>query len=244
MKQTLGALVLLAVFVAAVACFAPATLVDRELAARTGGQLRLADASGTMWRGRGALVPSNGRWSIPVAWKLDPLALVARVVDAELTDGASGRLRITTDSATFMNVRAAAPARVLGTFPGGERTRIGGELGLRADQLTLAADRGGGSVALEWRNARVGVPGFPTVDLGTVTGTLAARGIALAGPVTSRDGEVAVTGDLSLQPQRIDATLRLQPSAGADRELRDALARVGPADASGAVVVRVQRDLR
>lgn len=244
MKRLLGTVVVLAVLVVALACFAPATLVDRELASRTAGQLRLADANGTVWRGQGALVPSNASWRIPVAWRLDPLPLAAQVVDVELTDGASGRIRLAADGVALANVRAAAPARLLGAFPGGERIGLGGEVVLRADQLTLGSDRSGGSAALEWRNARVAVPGFTVVDLGTVSAALVARGVALAGPVTSRDGEVAVTGDLTLQPQRIDATLRLQPGAGAGRELRDALARLGPADAGGAVAVRVQRDLK
>ena len=44
-----------ALLVAAFAAFAPATLVDRRVAAATGGKLRVVDAEGTVWTGRGAL---------------------------------------------------------------------------------------------------------------------------------------------------------------------------------------------
>ena len=58
---------------AAVALFAPATLLDARLNAATGGQLRLADATGSAWNGRGLVTNAQRTWSIPVGWKVDPL---------------------------------------------------------------------------------------------------------------------------------------------------------------------------
>src|SRR6478735_4670748 len=69
-------LLVLVLLVAAFAMEAPATLLDRRIDGASGGVLRLADARGTVWAGRGTLADARGRWRLPLGWRADPLALL------------------------------------------------------------------------------------------------------------------------------------------------------------------------
>ena len=61
--------------VAAVAAFAPAALLGTRLDAATQGQLRLANAEGSIWDGRGLVTNAQRTWSLPIAWKVAPLKI-------------------------------------------------------------------------------------------------------------------------------------------------------------------------
>jgi hypothetical protein len=60
----------------AAAAFAPATLLDMRLDSATQGQLRLANAEGSVWNGRGLVTNAQRTWSLPIAWKVAPLEFV------------------------------------------------------------------------------------------------------------------------------------------------------------------------
>ena len=64
-----------AMLLLAIAAFAPASLLDRRIAAATGGKVRLVDATGTVWNGRGALANAAGTWRAPIAWTVAWAAL-------------------------------------------------------------------------------------------------------------------------------------------------------------------------
>ena len=57
---------ILAIFVAAVAVLAPASLVETPLAARTQNRLRLSESAGFWWKGRGTLALADGSARLPV----------------------------------------------------------------------------------------------------------------------------------------------------------------------------------
>ena len=57
----------LLLLVIAVAAFAPARLVDLQLAQASDGRLRLADAAGTVWRGDGIVTDARGALRLPVS---------------------------------------------------------------------------------------------------------------------------------------------------------------------------------
>src|SRR6185295_15861502 len=56
------------------AWLAPAALMDSRIARATRGALRLGDAEGTLWRGRGVIAAANAR--IPIAWDMELRPLV------------------------------------------------------------------------------------------------------------------------------------------------------------------------
>ena len=64
-----------ALLLLAIAAFAPASLLDRRIAVATGGKVRLVDATGTVWNGRGALASEAGTWRAPIAWTVAWTAL-------------------------------------------------------------------------------------------------------------------------------------------------------------------------
>src|SRR5262245_44443627 len=82
--------VALALLVAAFVALAPATLADVRVAAASGGRLRLADTTGTVWRGSGTLTDAQGLWRIPLRWRVSPPGALRGVADVELEP--SGRI--------------------------------------------------------------------------------------------------------------------------------------------------------
>ena len=249
MKRWAVVVATLFVFVASIAILAPATLVDDQIASRANGNLRVGDAQGTIWRGRGVLAPPDGRWRIPLSWRLGPLPLLRQELDVDLIAepgdrSPRGRIQLAAERVTIGNLDANIPAQLLRALPGSERLGIGGEIAVRTDGLTLARNGSTGGATAEWRNARLVPPGMPAIELGSVTAALTVRGNALAGPVTSRGGQVAVSGNLSLDAGQVSVDLRLEPTPGATARTRESVAALGPPDPSGAVLLRVQRSFR
>lgn len=64
-------LAILAIFVAAVAVLAPASLVEAPLAARTQNRVRLSESTGFWWKGRGTLALGDGSARLPIAWRME-----------------------------------------------------------------------------------------------------------------------------------------------------------------------------
>lgn len=234
------------IVVAALAAFAPASLVDARVASATGGQVRIAEAEGTLWRGRGLLAASDGRWRIPVAWRVDIASLPRGVASIELgsedVTEVRGNATVLRDRVVVESLDAELPASMLGAMDPAASVFTGGELKLRARSLALDSQRRG-TIDADWSGARVQA-GALRVDLGTVTMRLAAQGATISGPVASKGGDVAVEGTLVLLDERLDANLRLTPTATASAELRNALASLGPADGRGTVALRIARTLR
>ena len=75
---------------AAAAAFAPAVLLDRRLEAETQGQLRLANAEGSIWNGRGLVTNAQRTWSLPIAWKIAPLEIARGSFAIALLGGPNG----------------------------------------------------------------------------------------------------------------------------------------------------------
>ena len=240
----------LLVVAATIAVFAPASLVDARVASISRGTLRIADAQGTLWRGHGVLTPPDGRWRVPVEWTLRPLPLLGGATSIELTvpegaaQGVRGRIELRASRALADSLVVRVPATAVTSMSGPSALQPGGDLELSSDALELAPTGSSGSVAAHWRNARLVGAGLPVLDFGTLTAKLTMRGNALAGPVTSQGGMVLVSGNVSVGAERIAADLRLLPDASAPPELHKALATFGPVDASGAILVRVDRSTR
>jgi hypothetical protein len=246
LAAVIGFLLLL---VAAAAALAPATLADSQLARASGGALRIADARGTLWRGRGRLTPADAQWQVALHWRLSPLALAQGRVVATLGDAgtpaydASGVAQLEGSRIALDGVTARLPAAVA-NVDGSPATVAGGEITLRALRLVATDTTFDGSVSAEWRNARIAAHGQPLVWLGTVTANLSGRGDALSGPVNARGGDVEVEGTLVLRAGRASVDLRVKPHPDAPQPIREALSRLGGADAGGAIALRFDQPLR
>ena len=235
-------------FVAAIAGFAPATLVDARVATLSEGQLRIADARGTVWNGRGVLTDARGAWQMPLTWRLSPLALARGVVEVELAPVAgtmpTGLIRIDGGGVSLARFSAEIPAQALAALlPAREAIALGGTIALSMPAFSFAGTRGSGTIAANWRHARVRTGGR-ALDLGAVNLALAAQDTRLSGRIGNSGGDVRLDGTATIAANSltIDGTLTPAPDAPAD--VARLLAALGPADGNGAVRVAYRGNLR
>ena len=158
--------------------------------------------------------------------------------------GLRGRVEFRSNRAVADALIARVPATVVASKSGPLAIQAGGDIDLRIDALALAPSGSSGGVSAQWRNARMVGAGLPVLDLGTLIAKLTVRGNALAGPVLNQGGAVRISGDVSIGADRVNADLRLQADASATPAVRTALEALGPADANGAVALRVDQSTR
>ena len=83
------------------------------------GRLRLADAAGTVWNGRGVLTDSAGTWRIPLGWTISKADMLrgTRAVSVQPVDGASspsGTVEVVDDGVRVRSLRVEIPAQAQG----------------------------------------------------------------------------------------------------------------------------------
>lgn len=250
MRRAVAAFLGLLVIAAAIAAFAPASLVDARLASISDGAFRVSEAQGTLWRGQGVMTSPDGHWRVPVAWTLHPLPMLSGVTSITLgmpegaAHGVSGSLELRSNRAVAESLIARMPASLVASKSSPLAVKAGGDVDLRIDALALAPSGSSGGVSAQWRNARIAGAGWPVLELGTLNAKLTVRGNALAGPVSNQGGAVRISGDVSIGADRINADLRLHGDANATPAVRRALEALGPADANGAVALRVDQSTR
>ena len=112
---------LLAAYVLFLVVLAPATLLDAGLRHATDGRLRLAQAHGTLWSGRGRLeivnAAATGSVGKELAWTLQPRGLWGGRLDYEVAiDHATSRfpLHLSLRGIELANVDFSLPASALG----------------------------------------------------------------------------------------------------------------------------------
>ena len=250
MKALAFAGVAILVLLAAVVVFAPASLVDSRLNAMTDGQVRLAATEGTVWRGRGTVVMGDGVPRIPLAWQLDPWslargeALITLDAPADGVGPPRGRITLSVGRANVERLEFSVPAAAIAArilLPG---LQAGGVVAVTAEDLAIAGAVERGKLRLDWRGARLAAEGQSTMDLGTVAATLAARGGALAGPLTARGGTIRIDGEMAVAPGGVRLAARLVPEPTATAADRAVLAQLGTPAADGSVSINVARNLR
>ncbi|MFO1324807.1 MAG: type II secretion system protein N [Burkholderiales bacterium] len=234
---------------AALAAFAPATIVDRSLESRSEGRLRVADAAGTIWNGSGVLTDARNTWRVPLRWTIDARTLVSDTHVAALSpvDGAAaptGTIGVGRDSVTLRNLAFDLPAQALAAAltPRGVVT-LGGTVELRTNDFTWSDAGSAGSLALRWRDARLVAAGV-VADLGVVDLALAPQGNRLAGRIVNSGGEVRLDGTVTLGSDAASVDVTAAPTATASPSLARALAVVGTPDGSGAVRLGWRGSLR
>lgn len=187
-------LILLALF--------PATWLDHGLQRASGGNLMLAEAEGTVWRGSGvlqAILPRGEAVTLaPVQWRLAAGELLAGrahltvlsqqdnkpLLDAVLHPG----------GARIQAARLELPADLLGAYsPTLRQAELAGLLSFHAADLSIADGRIAGRAELLWRQAASGL---------TQVRPLGSYRIAFTGAGERLDFSLAtLQGDLNLSGQ-------------------------------------------
>jgi hypothetical protein len=240
LRKSLLVVAILAVIVAVFVARIPASWLGERVAAAGGNAIRFVAGEGTLWSGRGALASADGRWRVPVAWKVAPLALLRGELAVTLVpEGEAaprGTLRLTTSGATIEGLALRLPASAFESALGARvPLTLGGEIVIDAPEAGTAGMTPRGRMNLQWNGARIAIAGQPGVALGEVTGTLAARGDAFAGPVANIGGDVRIAGTVELAATRSAVDLALTPQPSAPPELARALAAFGTPAADGTV---------
>jgi general secretion pathway protein N len=227
-----------ALLVAALAIEAPATLLDGRVAALTDGRVRIAAASGRLWRGSGelTLLPDGSR--VPVSWRLDPLPLLRGEISGTLTAADANRpasFVVDSDRFSVHGFTIALPAAAVLHAAGvpaalaiAEGTFVLdiADFARRGDHLDARAE-------LRWQNATL-----PDMALGEVRIAAAGSGTEIPATLSNRGGEVDLSGSMMFSIRRtpqIDA--RITPRAGLPAErnkaIAAALSTIGRADGTG-----------
>ena len=233
----------LAVLLVAVIGFAPATWLDRALAARTQDRLRLFDAEGRWWDGRGFVATADGAARVGVAWRLNFAALLRGRLSVWLDRGSddalpTGAITARDGGIELRDLQLRVPARIVAAFaPPLQNLALGGDLFVQTSAFAWENAGLSGTLAAQWRRARV-VAGEAIVDLGTVALTTnPPRGGRLAGTIRNDGGDVAIDGSLAVDAGAIDVAMRLVPGPNASDALRQALPMLGVPDGSGGLSV-------
>lgn len=225
---------------AAVAAFAPATLVDRSIESRTDGKLRVADAAGTIWNGSGVLTDARNTWRVPLRWTIDARSLatdthVATLAPVAGASAPTGTIGVGRDTVTLRDLALDLPAQALAgaLTPRGVVT-LGGTVELRASEFTWRDAGSAGSLGIRWRDARLVAAGV-AADLGVVDLALAPQGNRLAGRIVNSGGDVRLDGTVTLGSDAASVDVTVAPTATASPNLSRALGVIGTPDGSGAV---------
>jgi len=233
----------LAVLLVAVIGFAPATWLDRSLAARTQDRLRLLDAEGPWWDGRGSVATADGAARVRVAWRLNFAALLRGRLSIMLGRAGdesqpSGLITAQDGGIELRDLQLRMPARIVAAFaPLLQNLALGGDVSVRTSAFAWERTGVSGTFAAQWRRARV-VAGETIVDLGTVALTTnPPRGGRLAGTIRNDGGDVAIEGSLAVEAGAIDVAMTLVPTASASDALRQALPMLGAPYGAGCVSV-------
>ena len=238
-------LIILAALAATVALFAvrlmPATLADARLASTTKGGVRLIDADGTLWSGRGVL--AAGATRIPVEWRIDAWPLVRRELHLHFVRGEGGAagspkgdVVIGRDSTALRDVEATVPAPFFTAAAGsGFASLAGGEVEINAALIEWTPPANRGEARLRWRRAWLAPPGtLEPIELGDMTAALSADGDRVAGPVSNAGGDLAVRGTVTLSAASgAQLSLVLTPRRADDGDLTRALSMLGRREGDG-----------
>jgi general secretion pathway protein N len=236
-----AAAVLLAI---ALAVMAPATLLDARIAALSGGRMRIANASGTLWKGSGELVLMPVGTRRPLSWRLDAWPLlrgdIRGVVAGDGQSGQEATIAYARDRFQLAGLDLSLPAESLLRAAAAARTPlgVGGNLVLHVDHLVQVPEALDAQLTVQWRDASVAAtPAGARISLGDVRLDLNGRGVELSGPIGNTGGDVEITGQVAVGAagaSKLDATVRPRVS---DREraemLAAALSALGTADGHG-----------
>lgn len=220
----------------------PAAIVAPRLAAATGGQVRLAGASGTAWNGSARVTVAMRGATLAldeVRWCLLPSRLAAGRLAFAL-EARLGDLRATMEAARSpfawrideLSANGSAAA-LASAFPLAATWQPAGTLAVAAPSLAWDGRNATGSATAEWRDASAALSDVRPLGSwraqATFEGPRATLALAtLKGPLRlSGNGTLAIPGRLAFSGEA-----RAEP--GRERELEALLNLLGPRRADGA----------
>lgn len=149
------------VYVLALLALAPASLIDAALRDASAGRLRVAEAQGSLWSGRGEIEVRDGRGdsalSRPLSWRLRPAALMlARLGFVVTLDGSSAPFPLTLSwsRAEVTDARFSLPASALANaLPKLGPFGLGGDVDVQISRVAITGDVVRGGASVQWRGA-------------------------------------------------------------------------------------------
>jgi hypothetical protein len=231
------------VLLAAVALFAPAALLDARLDSSTQGHLRLANATGTVWNGRGVVTDAQRTWSLPVGWKVDPLALLRgdRLLTLQAAEGGDlprGDIAWRDGTLTVNGVAFTLPAMAMnGMLAAADAMAVGGNVAFDAPRMSWSSNGGDGAATARWSGARL-AGNAGTLALGTVAVTMAPHNGRIQGRVENRGGDVRIDGEFAWGNSGLEVNATLVPLPSTPPAVIRALGALGTPDANGSVRVQ------
>jgi len=235
-----------------VVAFAPASLVDAAAARASLGRVRLADATGSIWRGAGRLViadPAAGDAQAAVAagfalpgaitWRLRPLPLLFGLVDASLAIDAMGEPVDISGNPTEMRVGAGRL-----DLPSVDLARLGSpwntirpSAALSLQWQSLAIRRGvlDGRVVAELRDAASAMT--PVRPLGSYRIVVNGDGRDVSLSLSTLSGPLRIAGDGNWERRRGLRFVAQAHAEGAERaRLQSLLSLIGKREGERTIV--------
>ncbi len=234
---------------AAAAAFAPATLLDMRLDAATQGQLRLTNAEGSVWNGRGLVTNAQRTWSLPVAWKVAPLeiargSIVVALRDADHGGDSRGDFALRDGTLTAERVAFTVPSAAVGAAMALDNAvALGGTMVVDASHVSWGRNGGAGAATVRWSGARA-ASNAGAISLGTITLDCTPRDDRIQGRIENRGGDVRIDGEFTWNDAGAEFNAALTPLPSTPPAVVRALGTLGTADATGAVHVRWRRGPR
>jgi general secretion pathway protein N len=187
-------------FVAALAAFAPATLIDARLEKASDGRLRLVEARGSLWSGAGwiEIRDAQGRAGIAkrLAWRVLPESLLRGrlVAEVELDDAAKPfPVSLSFSRLEIADAGITLPAAALGLgVPRLAPFRLTGELRVGIAHLALERGRLDADATLQWRAA--GSALTPVSPLGEYEVRFKASGATMQAVLGTLEGPLQLQG--------------------------------------------------
>jgi hypothetical protein len=242
MRILIAIVVTVLLLAAALVALAPAALIDMEARNLSGGSVRLAQTSGTIWNGAGDIVLTPGDVRVPLTWQLDPLPMLRGELTGTVTAGAGtpGTFAVGRDHFSLSHVSLALPAPALmraGNAPA-VLAAVGGTIDAQVNTLARNGDQLDGGFSARWRDASLPGPRPDVrIALGDLRVDVAGSGTELPGTIANVGGDVELSGTvaLSVATARINAVVRPRVAIDSERgQAIDAALRVmGQPDGSG-----------
>ncbi len=245
MRSALVVAAAVCLLTAAVAVEAPATLVDRRLDELSGGRLRVANASGKIWNGSGALVVLPNAARVPVVWHLDPLPLLRGHLSGTLSRDSPevpvAAFDVGSEDFAIHRLNFAFPAEAFLRASGAQSmiAAAGGTVDIRADEFAMRRGAFDGGFVVRWQGASIASL-RPDIRfaLGDVRLDAVANGGDIKSTLSNVGGDVEIAGALALGATgalRVDVRLKPRPEIDKDRlkAITSAMSMIGPPDDSG-----------
>ena len=248
MKSAAVAIVGFALLLGAIAAFAPASLVDRRLAAVSSASCAWPMPRAPSGTGPGILTDATGTWRVPVGWSV--VAAGACAWRAR-RDAASRRRRDTARHDRHRRQRGHI-ARRRGRAsrdgageraPGPRRDRAGRNRYARRTGIRVDGERGSGALNARWRDARLVVAGT-NADLGTVDVRWNRRASSWRARIGNSGGDVRIDGTITIASTAIGVDATIAPVPSTPAPVLRALAALGTPDSAGAVRIAWRGSLR